>query len=157
MPMSFGMRHWEYQSFLVLPTDAENAAKPGATITAKKWAQGRLYIEDGIGNMSDVVGTLEFETDLGLLKLAVKAVLDQKNVPAKFEATGEVEENNPFKGACYLLVGWAFQDKDSKVARITGSVRAVRGSDAQPDEELGGMPIGTVGLFTITNPRLKRE
>jgi hypothetical protein len=154
MPMSFGMRHWEYQSFLVLPTDAEDAAQPGATITAKKWAKGELYLEDAIDDNPDAVGTLEFPTVRGLLKLAVKAVLEQGTEPAKFEAIGEVEEpTNPARGACYALVGWAFQGEGGRVAKITGSVRAVRGPDAQPDKELGGMPIGTVGLFTISNPR----
>jgi hypothetical protein len=155
MPMSFGMRHWEYQSFLVLPTDAESAAQPGATVNAKKWAKGRLYLEDAMDyNKPGAVGTLEFPTDQGLLKLAVKALLEQGTEPAKFEAIGEVWENaNRAKGASYALVGWAFQGKDGRVAKITGSVRAVRGPDAQPDKDLGGMPIGTVGLFTIYNPR----
>ena len=30
-----------------------------------------------------------------------------------------------------------------------GAVRAVRGPDARPDPELGGMPLGTVGAFVI--------
>jgi hypothetical protein len=151
--MIFGMRHWKYQSFLILPTDAENVAQPGATINAKKWAMGELYLEDAIDENPDAVGTLEFPTVRGLLKLAVKAVLEQGS-PAKFEAIGEVQEStNPAKGACYALVGWAFQDKDGRVAKITGSVRAVRGTDAKPDQDLGGMPIGTVGLFTISDPR----
>lgn len=154
MPMSFGMRNWEYQSFLVLPTDAESAAQPGATVNAKKWAKGSLYLEDAVDDKPDAVGVLEFPTDQGLLKLAVQALLEQGTEPAKFEAIGEVKENaNPAKGACYALVGWAFQDEDGRVAKITGSVRALRGSNAQPDRELGGMPIGTVGLFTISNPR----
>lgn len=154
MTMSFGMRHWTYQSFLVLPTDAENAAQPGATITAKKWAKGELYLEDAIDDSPDAVGTLEFPTDQGLLKLAVKAVLEQGTELAKFEAIGEVQEpTSKARGASYALVGWAFQDKDGRVAKITGSVRAVRGTDGQPEKELGGMPIGTVGIFTISHPR----
>lgn len=154
MQMNFGMRHWEYQSFLVLPTDPEKVAQPGSTITAKKWAKGMLYLEDAIDNKPDVVGTLEFPTAQGLLRLTVTAVLEQGDVPAKFNAIGEVKENtNKAKGARYELMGWAFPDKDGMVAKITGSVRAVSGPDAKPDRELGKMPIGTVGLFTITNPR----
>jgi hypothetical protein len=137
MPMNFGMRHWEYQSFLVLPTDAESAAQPGATVNAKRWAKGRLYLEDAIDDKLDAVGSLEFPTDKGLLKLAVKALLEQGTEPAKFEAIGEVKENaNQARGACYALVGWAFQDEYGRVAKITGSVRAVRGSDSQPDKDL---------------------
>jgi hypothetical protein len=154
MPITFGMRHWEYQSFLLLPTDSENAAPPGSKINALKWAKGTLHLEDAIDNKPDVVGTLEFPTDEGSLRLTVTAILDQGDVPAKFNAIGEVkEEASKAKGARYELIGWAFPDKDNKVAKITGSIRAVSGPDAKPDTELGRMPIGTVGLFTITNPR----
>ncbi len=58
--MNFGMRYWEYQSFLILSTDTENAAQPGTTVTAKKWAKGRLYLEDAIDENLDAVGTLQF-------------------------------------------------------------------------------------------------
>lgn len=155
MPMNFGMRHWEYQSFLVLPTDPENAAQPGSTITAKKWAKGELYLEDAIDDDPDAVGTLVFPTPQGsIIKLAVKVVLKEESESANFEAIGKVEDNaSPSNGACYALVGWASQGVDGRVDKITGSVRALRGSNAQPDRDLGQMPIGTVGLFTITNPR----
>jgi hypothetical protein len=153
MSISFGMRHWEYQSFLVLPTDSENAEKPGSRINALKWAKGTLHLEDAIDNKPDVVGTLEFPTDEGPLRLTVTAVLDQGDIPAKFNAIGEVKEANKAKGARYELIGWAFPGKENKVAKITGSIRAVSGPDKKRDTELGGMPIGTVGFFTITNPR----
>jgi hypothetical protein len=154
MQMNFGMRHWEYQSFLVLPTDPENAAQPGSTITATKWAKGKLYLEDTIDDDPDAVGTLVFPTPRSSIKLAVKVVLKEESESANFEAIGKVEDNtSPDNGACYILVGWASQDVDGRVNKITGSVRALRGSNAQPDRELGQMPIGTVGLFTITNPR----
>ena len=154
MPMNFRMRHWEYQSFLVFPTDSENAAQPGSTITAKKWAKGELYLEDAIDDDPDAVGRLVFPTPKGSIELAVKVVLKEESESANFEAIGKVEDNaSPANGACYALVGWASQGVDGRVDKITGSVRALRGSNAQPDRELGQMPIGTVGLFTITNPR----
>lgn len=152
MPMSFGIRDWEYQSYLVIPTNSEKDAQPRTKITAEKWAKGMLNLEDAIDDKSDVVGTLEFPTDKGPLRLRIKAVLDQGTVPAKFEAIGEVQEDkNPANGARYALVGWAFPGDDGKVAKITGSVIAERGPNLQPDKELGEKPIGTVGLFTITN------
>jgi hypothetical protein len=154
MPMNFGMFHWEYQSFLVLPTDPENAAEPGSTITAKKWAKGELYLEDAIDDDPDAVGKLVFPTAQGSIELAVKVVLKEESESANFEAIGKVEDNaSPSNGVCYTLVGWASQGVDGRVDKITGSIRALRGSNAQPDRELGKMPIGTVGLFTITNPR----
>lgn len=42
------------------------------------------------------------------------------------------------------------RDGAARMLRIEGSVGAVRGSDARPDIELGGMPLGTVGKFVIT-------
>jgi hypothetical protein len=154
MPMNFGMRHWEYQSFLVLPTDPENAAQPGSRVTATKWAKGQLYLEDAIDDDLDAVGTLVFPTPKGSIKLAVKVILKEGSESANFEAIGEVKDSSsPVNGASYTLVGWASQDVDGRVDKITGSVRALRGSNAQPDIELGQQPIGTVGLFTITNPK----
>ena len=154
MSMNFGMRHWEYQSFLVLPTDPENAAQPGSTITAKKWAKGELYLEDAIDDDPDAVGKLVFPTPRGSIELVVKVVLKEESESANFEAIGEVKDMaSPVNGACYTLIGWASQGVDGRVDKITGSVRALRGTNAKPNEDLGGQPIGTVGLFTITNPR----
>ena len=154
MSMNFGMRHWEYQSFLVLPTDPENAAQPGSTITAKKWAKGELYLEDAIDDDPDAVGKLVFPTTRGSIELVVKVVLKEESESANFEAIGKVEdEASPANGACYTLVGWASQGVDGRVDKITGSIRALRGANANPTKDLGGMPIDTVGLFTITNPR----
>jgi hypothetical protein len=154
MPMTFVMRNWEYQSFLVLPTDQENSAQPGVPVTAKKWAKGKLSLEDAIDLDISAVGTLVFPTPKGSIELAVKVILKAESESANFEAIGEVKDNaSPANGACYILTGWASQGADGKVDKITGSVRALRGSNAQPDKELGQQPIGTVGLFTITNPR----
>ena len=144
------MQNWTYQSFLVLPTPSEEMVPPGSAITAKKWAKGNLYLETSIdtGN-PDAVGLLIFPTKDGDVKLRVKASVEKGIDPVKFEATGEVQDAVPAKGAVYKLLGWAFRGEDDKVAAVHGSVMAVRGSDSRPDVELGGMPIGTVGAFVI--------
>ncbi|MBD2065991.1 hypothetical protein H6F93_00285 [Leptolyngbya sp. FACHB-671] len=148
----FGMKNWTYESFLVLPTKSEEATPPGSTVTAKRWAQGHLYLEDSIDiSKPTAVGSLIFPTQVGEIRLDVKASVEEGTDSARFEATGEVKDTVPAKGAFYTLVGWAFRGKDDKVVRIQGSVLAVRGSDARPDVELGGMPIGTVGAFIITS------
>ncbi len=144
------MQNWTYQSFLVLPTPTEEMVPPGSAITAKKWAKGNLYLETSIdtGN-PDAVGLLIFPTKDGDVKLRVKASVEKGIDPVKFEATGEVQDAVPAKGAVYKLLGWAFRGKDDDVATVRGCVMAVRGSDARPDVDLGGMPIGTVGAFVI--------
>ena len=84
----------------------------------------------------------------------MKVVLKEESESANFEAIGEVKDNaSSANGACYTLVGWASQGVDGRVDKIIGSVRALRGSNAQPDRDLSQKPIGTVGLFTITNPK----
>ena len=148
MTISFGTRYWDYRSFL----NVEDRENPGSSSTDKIWARGTLYLEDAIDVKPDAVCTLEFQTDKGPLKFVVKVELDQGSEPAKFTAYGEVLDANSAQGARYDLAGWA-EVEDNKVAKIKGSVTAVRGTKLQPDKELGGEPIGTVGLFTITNPR----
>jgi hypothetical protein len=122
MQIGFGMRHWDYQSFL----NVKDSEQHGSSSTDRIWARGRLYLEDAIDVKPDAVGTLEFQTDRGLLKLAVKAELEQGSVPAKFKAFGEVLDVNPAQGARYELEGWA-EVEDSKVTKIKGLVTAVRG------------------------------
>jgi len=82
--------------------------------------------------------------------LSVTATIEEGTELAKFEAIGEVKDNVPVKGAVYKLLGWAVRGEDDEVESIRGSVVAVRGPDARPDVELGGMPIGTVGAFVIS-------
>lgn len=150
---SFGMQGWVYQSFLVLPSEPEKQSPPGSSITAKKWAKGRLYLEDAIDlpPLPSVIGSLVFPTPNGDIKLNVKAFVEKGISPVKFEATGEVQSAFPeTNGAMYKLLGWATRGEGNKVAKIEGSVIAFRGSDASPSVELGGMPVGTVGAFVIT-------
>ena len=147
----FWMQDWTYQSFLVLPTTTEELSLPGTAITAKKWAKGNLYLETSIDVDKDAVGFLIFPTKDEEIRLSVKAFVDKGTSPVKFEAVGEVQDASSAKGASYKLFGWAFRGEDDKVAKVQGSVIAVRGSDIRPDTELGGMPIGTVGAFTIAS------
>lgn len=147
-----GMQNWIYQSFLILPTESEEATPPGSVVTAKKWAKGHLYLEDRVDTgKPDATGSLIFPTKEGEIKLNVTATVEKGTDSARFEATGEVKDAVLAKGAFYTLVGWALRGKDDKVVTIHGSVLAVRGPDARPDIELGGMPIGTVGAFIITS------
>ncbi|WP_297324637.1 hypothetical protein [Nitrosomonas sp.] len=53
------------------------------------------------------------------------------------------------------MYGWVFPEEPitnnaARVLKVSGTVRAVRGTDAKPETEPGGMPLGTVGYFTIT-------
>ncbi|MEP0914749.1 hypothetical protein NDI45_28005 [Leptolyngbya sp. GB1-A1] len=151
---SFAMQNWVYQSFLILPTDPEKESPPGSSITSRKWAKGSLYLETGVdpSPAPDAVGILVFPTPRGDIKLNVKAFVEEGVSPVKFEATGEAKSDSAeTNGATYQLLGWAFRGKDNKVSKVEGSVIAVRGSDARPNIDLGGMPIGTVGAFVITN------
>lgn len=104
-------------------------------------------------NLIDALGSLEFETAKGILRLKVEVELEQGSGQAKFKAFGEVVDANPAQGVRYELESLAFEGENGKVAKIKGSVKAVRGSNLQPDKELGEKPIGTMGLFAITNPK----
>jgi hypothetical protein len=151
----FEFQDWTYQSSLVLPTPAEKNAPPGGAVTAKKWAKGTLLCgqamktEDGY----TLSGRLVFRPGL---ELAVegRGSLGAADSPASFEATGTAT-SGPIKGAVYQLVGWVFpqtpiENGAARVLAVQGSVRAVRGPDAKPDVEPGGMPAGsTVGTFAI--------
>jgi hypothetical protein len=151
----FEFQDYIYQSFLVLPTPAENDAPPPTPITAKKWAQGtflcgQAFRDDSGGYILD--GTLSFRPGVEL-SVSVKGTFGMGNKPAAFEATGTGTQG-PTKGAIYQLVGWVFpeepiQNRAARVLKIEGSVWAVRGPDPQPEIELGGHPIGIVGSFVI--------
>lgn len=137
---------WTYQSYLILPTAAELAAPPGSPVTAKKWAQGKVLLADGVE--MEAAGTLTFLPGVEL-RVHVKFVSGEGGRPAEFEATG-TGESGPTTGAVYELVGWAIPDAAGRLAEVRGSVRAVRGPDSNPGFDLGGMPVGTVGTFIIT-------
>lgn len=150
----FEFQDWTYQSFLILPPPAESAAPPGTAITAKKWAKGALVcgqafkVPDGY----TLRGNLVFAPGVEL-EVSAKGAFGPGNGPATFEATGTGVDGRT-KGAVYQLVGWVFAEEPiingaGRVLSVRGSVRAVRGPDAKPEAELGGMPLGTVGFFAI--------
>ena len=86
------------------------------------------------------------------LDVKVNGTPGNGNNPATFEATG-VGKEGVTNGAEYQLTGWAFRGADGKVESVRGSVRAVRGADANPAVELGNMPVGTVGAFVIVKEK----
>jgi hypothetical protein len=150
----FEFQDWIYQSFLLLPTDAENEAPAGSPVTARKWVRGELVCGQAFGRSDKYVlsGTLSFE---GGLELAVSARgrLGSGVSPASFEATG-TGVSGPTLGAVSQLVGWVFpelplHDGGGKVLCVRGSIRAVRGTDIRAELDLSGMPLGTVGAFVI--------
>jgi hypothetical protein len=158
----FELQDWVYQSVLVLPTSEENAAAPGAGVTAKKWAKGSLFLGQAFeapGEGYDLPGgRLEFASGLEL-EVSAKGTKGSGSTPASFEGTG-VGTVGPLKGAIYQLTGWVFAEQPiaeaaGKVLSVHGSVRAVRGPDANPTIEPGGMPAGTtVGSFVVSRAEL---
>lgn len=152
----FEFQDWFYQSFLVLPKAEEDSALPGTAVTAKKWAKGTLLCGQAFKTADGYTlnGTLSFQPGVELV-VSAKGTLGLGNAPATFEATGTGMEG-PTKGAIYQLVGWVFPDEPiqndaARVLSVRGSVRAARGPDTKPEIELGGMPVGTVGAFTIVS------
>jgi hypothetical protein len=150
----FEFQDWIYQSYLVLPTSEENSAPPGTAVTAKKWAKGMVALGQAFNSPEGYTlgGNLSFGVGIELA-VSAKGVLGFENTPATFEATGTGTEGRT-KGAIYQLVGWVFAEQPvvnggGRVLSVHGSVRAVRGPNAKPEAELGGMPLGTVGSFEI--------
>lgn len=151
----FEFQDWSYQSFLVLPTPEEDSGAPGSGITAKKWAKGALAVGQAFRSAEGYTlsGTLSFAPGVELT-VSAKGMLGVEKAPATFEATGEGTSGRT-KGAVYQLTGWVFAEEPivsggGRVLSVRGAVRAVRGPDAKPEVELGGMPLGTVGSFVIS-------
>ncbi len=119
----FELQDWTYQSVLVLPTSEDNAAAPGAGVTAKKWANGSLFLgqafeapEEGY-NLPG--GRLEFAPGADL-EVSAKGTKGSGNAPASFEGTG-IGTVGPLKGAIYQL---DISKKDAKVCvRVAGAGR----------------------------------
>ena len=155
----FEFQDWLYQSFLVLPTNEETDAKPGSAVTAKKWARGDFLCGQafrGVGSSGTytLTGVLRFAPGTEL-NVSANGVNGLGNNPSSFEATGTGTEG-PTKGAIYQLSGWLFPELPianaaARVHSVRGSVRAVRGPDTKPGTELGGMPVGIVGIFVIVS------
>lgn len=140
---------WNYQSFLVLPTDAERAGPPGTAVTARTWAKGSLLIPTGNG--ADFRAELTFAPGV-TLSLRGQLVAATELIPATLDAIGEGLEGIT-RGSVYTTRGWIVADGQ----QVRGSVLAVRGpaipgSDPVQfaDRELAGQPIGTAGEFVLT-------
>jgi hypothetical protein len=139
--------NWDYQSFLILPSDEEWALNPETSVTAKKWAKGTLVIVSNTDN--EFSGELIF-TETVKLRVKGKILPATKSNPAVLDAVGEATEGLG-KGAIYKISGWInpLSPNQTDLTQVNGSVLAVRGPDSSPEKELGGMPIGTVGAFVL--------
>ena len=147
---AFEFQDWNYQSFLILPTPDEGKAQPGSSVTAKKWAMGKLTLSDSPDGY-EANGFLDFGSGVRL-EVKVNFQPGEDGAPASFEANGIGEEGLAI-GSHYHLTGWAFPGSDGKVEHVQGAIRAVRGPDSDPQIELGQMPIGTVGAFHISKSK----
>ena len=156
----FEFQDFTYQSFLLLPTDEEDAAKPGAVVTAKKWARGEFICGQAFRSAEGftLMGKLIFDKDKGLeLAVAASGKLGIGNAAGTFVATG-TGVTGPLKGMISRLVGWVFPDVPvlnggGRVLSVRGSTWAVRGTDTKPDVDPSGMPLDTVGAFVISRTR----
>jgi hypothetical protein len=152
----FEFQDWIYQSFLLLPTPQELDAAPGTPATARKWARGELLCGQAFTTPAPggyvLSGVLSFRPGV-TLTVSAQGTLGVGNAPATFEATGVGTEGATL-GAIYRLVGWVFPELPilnggGRVDSVRGAIWAVRGTDARPDIDLSGMPLGTVGSFVI--------
>lgn len=138
---------WLYQSFLILSAETEQGTLAGSPAQARKWAKGTLTIAEDAGNQ--IVGELVFAPEVAL---SVNGCISPatETLPAVFTASGKGLEGAT-KGAIYQISGWMIPSPDpSQRPTIRGSVLAVRGTDAKPEIELGGEPVGTVGAFVLS-------
>lgn len=135
---------WHYQSFLILPTQSEEEAPSGSAVTARKWASGTLTVPTDA--YPEVSGELVFSPGI---TLAVRGhVLPPSGLSSEIlVATGEGLEGQT-KGSISRIIGTVISNGNGRQL-IYGSVLGVRGPDTQPDVN-GGMPINTVGTFTLS-------
>src|SRR6185295_8015199 len=120
---------------------------PGSAVAAKKWAMGKLLLAEA-GDDMEAAGQLTFLPGVEL-QVHLTFVPGEDRGPAKIEAVGRGVSGST-AGSLYELTGWAIPDASGELAEVRGSVRAVRGPDANPTVDLGGMPVNTVGAFVIT-------
>lgn len=154
----FEFQDWIYQSFLLLPTPAEDEANPGAAVGAKKWARGTLMCGQAFASADGytLTGTLVFPSK-GELSIAARGKLGDADSPATFEATGTGTQGL-VTGMVSQLVGWVTPELPvangaARVLSVRGSIRAVRGTDAKPEVDPSGVPLGTVGAFVIARAK----
>ena len=151
----FEFQDWIYQSYLVLPQADDAVAAPGAPINAKKWSMGVLLFGQAFNADSGrytLSGTLRFPSGVELA-IITQGSLGSIHAPASFEATA-TGTHGALKGMVSELVGWVFPELPianaaARVLCVRGAIRAVRGTDAKPEIDPSGMPLGTVGTFVI--------
>lgn len=153
----FEFQKWSYQSYLILPTSTEIDSPPGASVSSRKWAKGLFQCgqafnaDQGDGYTLD--GKLVFREGVEL-DVQVRGITGSEDQAGTFEAIG-TGTHGPTNGAIYKLSGWVFPTlpmsvpNASRPHRIKGAVWAVRGPNTNPLLELGGLPVGTVGVFEI--------
>ena len=135
---------WKYQSFLIRPTPSEEAAPPGAAVTAHKWGMGTLILRPGAS--PEVSGDLQFGPGVTLtVKGHVLPASDSSS--AILVATGE-GTGGLLKGMINWITG-VIMEADGQQS-IYGSVLGVRGPDTKPDDVGRGQPVNTVGAFTLS-------
>lgn len=154
----FEFQDLTYQSFLLFPTVEQDAAEPGALVTAKKWARGEFMCGQAFTSSEGytLTGTLIFSKGIELA-VAASGKLGIGNAAGTFEAMG-TGVTGPLKGMVSRLVGWVFPEGPvlnggGKVLSVRGSTWAVRGTDDKPDVDPSGMPLGTVGAFVISRTK----
>jgi len=136
---------WDYQSFLILSTSPGRDATPVSPLALRRWAMGTLTLAPCTS--PDVRGELTFAPGVALtVKGHITPASDMS--PTVLVATGE-GLSGPTKGSLYQIAGTAVIDANKRQS-IHGWVLAVRGPDANPKKELGGLPTGTVGTFVLS-------
>ena len=151
----FEFQDWLYQSYLVLPQAGDADAAAGAPIAAKKWSMGTLLCGQAFtadAGRYTLSGTLRFPSGFELA-IAAQGRLGSGDAPASFEATA-TGTDGALKGMVSELAGWVFPELPiangaARVLGIRGAIRAVRGTDAKPEIDPSGLPLGTVGAFVI--------
>ncbi len=150
----FEFQNYIYQSFLIVPTAEEKAAPAGVAVTAKKWSKGAFVCGQAfsVGDGYTLSGFLRFDKG-NEFTVEVKGTNGLGDSPATFEATA-TGTAGVVKGTISELVGWVFPENPistgaGRVKSIQGSIRAVRGSDIDPTQDPGGVPLGTVGAFMV--------
>jgi len=163
----FEFQEWTYQSTVLTATPV--AAASGTPLSARIWGAGKFEcgqafrdVEGGMAPLGaeaqapsegyTLAGRLIFRPGVELA-VTVCGRLGIGDAPAHFEATA-VANDGPMAGAVSKLIGWAFpelpiRNAAAPVVAIRGAVWVVRGTDATPLTEPGGMPVGTVGSFVI--------
>jgi hypothetical protein len=142
-----------YRSFLVLPSDTD----PEGPVVLKEWAKGEFIcgqaLDDGDGYT--LSGQLIFRPGVELA-VNIRGRKGRGTGPGTFEGTG-TGTSGVTMGAVYELTGLLYPQLQSgapvaaRIGNVRGWVKAVQGPATNPNIELGGLPVGTVGAFVIVS------